>query len=76
METKFSKVKDHLFTNGKINTWEAIQNYGTTRLSDIIFRLRKEGFNIQSERVTTKDRNNQTCSYVDYILINDENLLT
>jgi len=75
METKFNNVKTHLFEQGKINTWQAIKLYGATRLSDIIFKLRKEGFNIESKRITTKDRNNQICSYVDYVLINDETLL-
>jgi len=75
METKFNNVKNHLFTNGTINTWDAIKLYGATRLSDIIFKLRKEGFNIESKRVTKKDRNNQICNYVDYVLINDENLV-
>lgn len=41
--TKTQKVLNHLRENGSITSWEAIQQYGATRLSAIIFNLRKKG---------------------------------
>jgi hypothetical protein len=74
--TKIEQVKNHLLTKGKINTWEAYENYGVTRLSSIIHTFRNNGFYIESKPLTKKDRNGNTCNYVDYILINDESLLS
>ena len=67
--TKSSQVKKHLIEKGKIDSWTAINLYGATRLSAIIFNLRKRGFNIDTETVTTKDRNNNVSNFANYILI-------
>ena len=42
--TKTQKVLNHLRINGSITSWEAIQEYGVTRLSATIFNLRKKGY--------------------------------
>lgn len=39
---KHFAVLNHLQTNGSISTWEAINLYKATRLSAIIFDLRKK----------------------------------
>tara|TARA_R100000781_G_scaffold105110_1_gene68919 strand:- start:288 stop:533 length:246 start_codon:yes stop_codon:yes gene_type:complete len=46
--TKTGKVLEHLQREGNITTWEAIQLYRATRLSAIIFNLKKEGHNIST----------------------------
>ena len=66
--TKFNQVKEHLENYGTITSWQAIQQYGATRLSDIIFRLRKQGYDIETKTELTKDRNGNTCQYARYIL--------
>ena len=38
----------HLGSKGTITSWEAIQQYGATRLAAIIFCLRQEGYSIVS----------------------------
>lgn len=38
----------HLQTKGNITSWEAIKEYGATRLSAIIFNLRQRGHWIDS----------------------------
>ena len=67
--TKSSQVRKHLIENGKIDSWTAINLYGATRLSAIIFNLRRRGMNIVSQPLTVKDRNNNICNFVSYILI-------
>ena len=66
--TKFNQVKEHLQNYGTITSWQAIQQYGATRLSDIIFRLRKQGYDIETKTEVTKDRNGNSCSFAKYIL--------
>ena len=42
MDTKTAKVLNHLKNRGSITSWDAIENYHATRLSAIIFNLRKK----------------------------------
>lgn len=41
-ESKIRKVENHLLEKGNITSWEAIKQYKATRLSAIIFDLRKK----------------------------------
>lgn len=67
--TKTEAVKLHLIEKGKINSWEAIQEYGATRLSAIIYNLRhKYDMNIINERVDFTDRYGSKSHYDNYIL--------
>ena len=56
----------HLMTEGAITAWEAIKEYGSTRLSAIIYELRKKGWNIESEMVTSKNRYGNTVQFARY----------
>lgn len=70
MEKKVTKrglVLQHLQTHGSITTWQACQYYNATRLSAIIFDLRKMGYNIESEKWYAKDLNGNTMTYCVYI---------
>lgn len=44
--TKAVLIKNHLIQNGTIDIFTALEEYGTTRLSDIILKLRKSGMDI------------------------------
>jgi len=46
----------HLKKYGSITSYEAIKEYGATRLSAIIFNHRKEGYDIDSIPLTKKTR--------------------
>lgn len=70
--TKTSQVKKHLLDKGMIDSWTAINAYGATRLSAIIYNLRKRGFIIDSVPATVLDRNNNLCNFVNYVLIQAE----
>jgi hypothetical protein len=69
--TKSSQVKQHLIQKGSIDSWTAIELYGATRLSAIIFNLRGKGVNIESRPRSVYDRNNNLCNFVNYVLIPD-----
>ena len=71
--TKTAQVLEHLKNHGTITSWQAIQEYGATRLSAIIFNLRKDGYDIDTKTELTKDRNGNVCQYAKYILNREEN---
>ena len=63
---KHQAVKNHLKEHGNITSWEAIDLYGATRLSAIIFNLRKT-MDIDTMMIETTDRYGDTCPYAKYI---------
>ena len=65
---KTKEVLKYLQTHGSITSMEAINLFGATRLSAIIFNLRKKGYNITSVDKTTKDRYGHTVPYAEYRL--------
>ena len=56
----------HLKTYGTITSYEAIKEYGATRLSAIIFNHRKEGYNIESIPLKKKTRFGRTTTIAKY----------
>lgn len=53
-ESKIRKVENHLLEKGNITSWEAIKQYKATRLSAIIFDLRKK-YDIDTVMVESDD---------------------
>lgn len=67
--TKTDKVKDYLENHpGGITSLQAINLFGATRLSDIIYRLKKDGMKISTTIVPVKDRYGSTCHVALYKL--------
>lgn len=62
-------VLKHLQTKKYITSWEAIENFGATRLSAIIFDLRKAGWNIQDEWLVEYNRYGQKTRFKRYFLL-------
>ena len=56
---------NYLRDNGKITSLEAYNQLGATRLSAVIFALRKMGYEILSEKKTVSTRYGKTdiCEY-------------
>lgn len=71
--TKTGLVRQHLELHGEITSWEAIQKYAATRLSAIIFNLKKEGMEISTELLSTRDDNGLRAPYAKYHLIKEAN---
>ena len=69
MQTKINAIKKHLTKKKHITSWEAIVLYKATRLSAIIFNLKKSGWDIATNKVTVKGEKNQTTTYAKYVLI-------
>ena len=66
---KTKAVLKHLEEFGSITSWEAIKEYGATRLSAIIYNLRhKYGLDIVSEIVDFTDRYGNKSNFAKYVL--------
>ena len=70
METQKQLIEKHLLEKGKITSWEAFEIYGVTRLSHIIYILRKK-YDIINVSTTKKNRYGHYCTYSTYTLEND-----
>lgn len=64
-ENQVTAVLRVLKTEGKITSMEAIKRFGATRLSAIIYKLRKT-YEIESIARTSTNRYGNTCNYVEY----------
>ena len=70
--SKTKAILQHLQQYGSITSWEAIKEYGATRLSAIIYNLRyKYNLNIETEYVDFTDRFGNKARYGKYNLIKE-----
>ena len=67
MRGKTKKVLEYLQTNKSITTIDAFVKFNATRLSAIIFNLRKYGYVIVSQPETYTNQNGETSHYVRYV---------
>ena len=66
--THADRVERYLKENGSITSWEAIQQFGITRLSAVIYILRNDrGLNISSRFETIKNRYGDPVSFARYV---------
>ena len=63
-----NRILRHLIDFGTITSWEAITEYGCTRLSHYIWLLRKDGYKITSTDETFKNRYGEKAHFVRYRL--------
>ena len=71
--TQKNAVLEHLKRNGTITSLEAIDLYGATRLSGIIYTLKhKEGYNIITEDKKVHTRWGRMTNVAEYRLIDNE----
>jgi len=66
--TKRSAVLSYLRKYKKINSLQAIEKFGATRLPAMIFQFKEEGLDFSKTRVSIQDKFGKDCSYVQYTL--------
>lgn len=71
--TQVDRILRHLEDYGSITQAEAMNDYGIMRLASRISDMRKRGYQIISERVSSKNRYGETVSYARYSLKEDDN---
>ena len=64
-------VLDFLKKEKSITSWQAIQDFHITRVADVILRLRADGHNIETKRITHKNSiTGKVMQYAKYIYHN------
>ncbi len=69
VNTQASAILWHLGKYGSITSYEAIKEYGATRLASIIFNYRKEGYTIDSMPLQKKNRFGRTVTIAKYVYV-------
>lgn len=72
MTNKTEEVLKYLQNHKSITSWIAISDFGATRLSAIIYQLKKKGYNIITKREEVVDRYGNTCRFARYIYLGKE----
>ena len=68
-KTQKSEVLKFMQRHTGITSYQAIQHFGATRLSDIIYRLDKEGYEIAKTQITKRNRYGHPVTYTKYSLV-------
>lgn len=63
------RVLRYMQEHGSITSMEAFKHLGTTRLSAVIFCLRKKGYNIKSITESRKNMYNEPIYYSRYMVV-------
>ena len=66
------RILNHLKRYGSITSWESFEMYGATRLSAIIFNLKKDGYEFNEEWIKRKNRFGEQVEFKKYILKEDK----
>lgn len=66
--TQKAAVLAHLQNHGSITSMEAIEKYGATRLSAIIYVLRHQGYDIVAETIRFRTRYGTNANVAKYTL--------
>lgn len=66
--TQKDRILEHLQKYGSITTWDSFSLYGDTRLSDKIYRLKKDGYDFTEEWETKMNRFGNPVTFKRYIL--------
>ena len=60
--SQYETVMNHLEQHGTITSWEAITNYGITRLADVVYKMRNDGVVVVTETAES-DKGNKYAIY-------------
>lgn len=63
------RVLEHLQENGSITSMEAFRKLHVTRLSAVVFDLKKAGHKFETETIRGKNKFGEKTSYAKYTLV-------
>lgn len=66
--TQCERIIQYMKDFGSITTLQAFKDLGCTRLASRVTDLKKQGYDIKSEFVSSKNRYDETVSYKKYYL--------
>ena len=69
--SQLKQVLDYLQEHGSITSWDAIMKFRITRLSSVIYLLRRRGYDIKSTMVDFTTDDGRTSHYAKYTLVTE-----
>lgn len=66
--TQQDMILNHIRTYGGITSQEAFKKYGVTRLSDVVYKLKRRGFVIEPETIKSTNRYGKKVHFARYVL--------
>ena len=69
MTNQEKRLLDYLEINFKISPMDAWIELGIYRLSDVVFKLRNKGYDIETERKSVLNRFDEPCNFAQYKLL-------
>lgn len=60
--TQKQRLLDYLYEGNTVTTLDAFRKLGITRISAVVYDLKKDGHNLITERVSVKNRYGEKCS--------------
>lgn len=72
MMTQNEMILKYIHDYGSITPLEALKEFGCMRLASRINDLKNQGYNIVSEKVSTKNRYGKKISFAKYSIIESE----
>ena len=72
MRKQAQRVLDYMDEFGSITSLDAFRDLGITRLSAVVFDLRQEGYNVQSETIGAKNRYGEIAHFSKYYIPKEE----
>jgi hypothetical protein len=66
--SQLSDVLEYMQTKGSITSMDAIEMFGATRMSAIIYDIKKKGYEIDSPLIPVKNRYGKTVYVSNYSL--------
>lgn len=76
MRKQAQRVLDYIEQFGSITSLDAFKDLGITRLSAVVFDLRKEGYNVQSETIGAKNRFGEIAHFSKYFIPKENEQIT
>ena len=64
-----SEILRYMKSHKGITSVQAFERFGITRLADIIYTLRQEGYEIETENITKKNRYGHSVTFAKYSLV-------
>lgn len=68
LNTQYTKVLTHLQTHRCITPMDAFSKYNITRLSAIIFDMKKDGIDVKTTIIRKKNADGHNTQYAEYSL--------
>ena len=67
-KTQKTEVLKYMQTHKGITSIQAFERFGITRLADVIYRLKKDGWHFDKEMITKKNRYGHAVTFAKYSL--------